>query len=277
MPTSRGSFGLLLLAIFAIAGCGGGVSVIGTQGSKGDGGPGGPGNPGDDLVGDDEISFDGSAPADAGPPIDPRCASGNPIGTGLACSVSGLTCPLGTITDCKGNVQTLECACQGQLWSCDPVPVLDCPPPPPPPSACPDPSTIYPGNECQVPLGQQCTSTEIPGGGCGGDVPPPETGPCTCTTTGWSCQTSLPPCLAPPPESCPSPYDVFANGYCNTPGLTCPGNPQPCGDQTYYDALQCEDGWVSIATTSCDLYPGDDAGVTYDASPAIFVDAGIQN
>src|SRR5271168_4805643 len=116
MRAIRRSRGLILFALVAVAGCGGGVSPIGTKGDDV-----GPGNPGDDLVGDDEIPADGG-PADDGPSIDPRCVSGAPIGTSFPCNVSGLTCPLGTISDCNGNQRTLECFCGGAAWSCDPVP-----------------------------------------------------------------------------------------------------------------------------------------------------------
>ncbi len=257
MLTTRRYGGLLLFAAFALAGCGGGVAVFGT---RGDGGPSGPGNPGDDLVGDDEIPVDGSVAEDAGPPVNPSCASGAPIGTGFACSAPGLVCPLGTISDCNGVMRTLDCSCDGSAWTCDPVPNLNCPPPVP----CPDPSTLYPGTPCYGPEGQQCISTDIPENACGG-LPPLIQGSCTCMTGGWSCPT---PATACPAElTCPDPSSVNANASCDAPGQTCPGNPQPCGTAVFYDAFECEsDSWVSVATTACDI--GDDAstGLILDAS-----------
>jgi hypothetical protein len=255
MRTIRGYRGLLVFLFVAVAGCGGGVSGIGTKG-----GDGGPGNPGDDLVGDDEIG-----PVQDGAPNDSRCATGDPIGTGLACSVSGLTCPLGTVSDCNGGMRTLECVCEGQSWSCDPVP-----PDPscPPPSSCPDPSTVYPGSGCGVPVGQQCASTEVASLGCGGELPPPTMGTCTCTTSGWRCPQDTVPCISPP-TSCPDPSGVYAGGYCTATGMTCSGNPQNCGGDIYYDALACQGNyWVTLARTTCDLYNEPDAdGLILDAAP----------
>jgi hypothetical protein len=265
MNTTRAR-GWLLFAFFAVAGCGGGnVQGAGGKGSGGsDGGEEastGTGFPGDDMLGgDDEIGVD-----DGGSPFDPQCASGNPIGTGLACSASGLVCPLGTIADCNGGQRTLDCVCEGNTWSCDQVTATPCPPP----TACPDPSTVYPGTGCDVPEGQQCLSTELSGPSCGSEPAPPVSGPCTCTTGGWSCPRNAPAC---PAQSCPGPYSVYANQYCTVPGLTCPGNPQTCGEQVYYDALECEGSyWVDVATTACDIDVADagvdEGGFFYDATP----------
>jgi hypothetical protein len=264
MNTTRAR-GWLLFAFFAVAGCGGGgVQGVGGKGSGGtDGGEEastGTGFPGDDMLGgDDEIGNDG------GSPFDPRCASGNPIGTGLACSGSGLVCPLGTIADCNGGQRTLDCVCEGNTWSCDPVTATPCPPP----TACPDPSTVYPGTGCEVPEGQQCLSTNLPGASCGGEPAPPVSGSCACTTGGWACPENLPNC---PAQACPGPYSVYANQYCMVPGLTCPGNPQTCGAQVYYDALECEGSyWVDVATTACDVdevdASADTGALIFDAAP----------
>jgi hypothetical protein len=261
--------GFLFPALFAFAGCGGGTGHFADI----DGGPGGPDNdaaPGDDSVtlpGDDVAPGDdiGPPPFDDGGPVDPRCASGSPIGTGLACGLAGLACPLGTVTDCNGNGRTLECFCNGTAWNCDPVPVApECPPP----TACPDPSTVYPGSGCDVAIGQQCVSTDIPSPGCGGELPPPMKGVCTCTSSGWSCPVMPTPC--PPPMACPDPYSVYEFTYCNSYGITCPGNPQTCGSQIYYDAFQCSNnGWESVATTFCGIDGGaEDAAAFLDAAPA---------
>jgi hypothetical protein len=263
MPTIRGCRCLLVFVLFAVAGCGGGVARIGTTG-----GDGGPVNPGDDLVGDDEIG-----PAQDGGPVDPRCASGNPIGTGLACSASGMVCPLGTISDCNGDVRTLECLCEGHSWSCEPVPAA---PSCPPPSACPDPSVLFPGAACNGLVGQLCASTEIPSSTCSGPPPPPVMGICTCTSSGWACPQAKMPCPSPPPSSCPDPFGVYAGGYCTASGMDCSGNPQSCGNQTYYDALECEGNyWVTLARTSCDLYYNEPDSDGYDAPYLLGLEAGV--
>jgi hypothetical protein len=265
MRTTRAYGGLLLFVACAVGGCGGGVGGFGTGG---DGGPGGPGscgshpcgNPGDDLVGDDEIPIDGGTPEDAAPPINPNCASGAPIGTGFACNAPGLVCPFGTISDCNGVSRMLDCSCDGSSWTCDPVPDLNCAPPVP----CPDPSTLYPGSPCYGPEGQQCVSTEVPAPSCGGEPPPPVEGVCTCTTGGWSCPTTALPCPSQPP--CPDPSSVYAGVGCSADGQTCPGNPQPCGMEVFYDAFQCEGSWVSVAATACDIG-------AFDASTGLILDA----
>jgi hypothetical protein len=252
MRTIRGRSGWLLVALLAVAGCGGGVSGIGTKG-----GDGGPGNPGDDAI----------APSEDGGSIDPRCVQGGFIGTGVACGFSGLTCPLGTVSDCNGGQRTLECSCDGETWSCDPVTRVDCSPPP---SACPDPSNLYPGSPCAGPTGQQCVSTDIPSDNCGQELMVPIKGICTCTNGGWSCPVAHPDCQPPPVQACPSPYGVYSGNYCDSPGLSCPGDPQNCGDQVYYDALQCQGStWVSVATTICEI--ADDGGESFDAP--IFFDS----
>ncbi len=254
--------GFLVTAFLALAGCGGGTGHFASTGD--DGGP----PPGDDILGDDALP-----PAGDGGPIDPRCASGSPIGTGFACGASGLSCPLGTITDCNGNPRTLQCFCDGAQWTCERVPTSDCAPP----TSCPDPSTIYPGTSCSVSIGQTCYSTDIPSYGCGGSMPPPSSGTCTCTPNGWSCpQGPVPPCIAPQP--CPDPYTVYPNTYCNSEGLTCSGNPSGCGGQVYYDALLCKGGsWLDVAPTYCDIYDGggyEDVTYAYDA-PYYLYDGGV--
>jgi hypothetical protein len=115
MNTTRAR-GWLLFALFVVAGCGGGnVQGVGGNGGGTGGGEEASTGPGDDMVGSDaEIGFN-----DGGSPIDPRCASGSPIGTGLACSASGLVCPLGTIADCNGGQRTIDCFCEGNTWSCE--------------------------------------------------------------------------------------------------------------------------------------------------------------
>ncbi len=272
MRTSLRIGGFLVSAVIVLAGCGGGT---GHFAPTGDGGPVNP--PGDDIApgddvapppGDDIAPGDDIGPSEDGGPIDPRCASGSPIGTGFACGSPGLSCPLGTVTDCQGTMQTLECSCDGKQWSCDPVPVQSkCVPPPVP---CPDPSALYQGSACGL-VGQECYSTVIPPFSCGGGIPiPPMSGNCTCTTDGWSCPVATPAC--PPPPMCPDPYTVYAFTYCNNQyGVTCPGNPQTCGSQVFYDAFQCSgNSWVSVAATACDI-AGFDGG---EGDAPFFIEGG---
>ena len=263
MRTTRRYGGLPLFVAFVVAGCGGVVPGFGT---KGDGGPSScgtgscPPNPGDDVVGDDEIPSDGGPVEDGGPPVNPSCASGAPIGSGFACGPSGLVCPLGTVSDCNGNTRTLNCSCDGSTWTCDPVPELNCPAPVP----CPDPSTLYPGDSCYGAEGQHCISTDIPAFTCNSDTPPPTKGLCVCTMGSWSCPTTTPSCPAQPP-ACPDPFSVYASESCPAEGMKCPGNPQPCGAEVFYDAFDCEGGyWVSVATTACDVDAS--TGLIFDAS-----------
>jgi hypothetical protein len=246
---NRRSRGLPLWVLLAVAGCGGGVGGIRQ--------PGDDGAPGDRIVGDDAgILFNDGSVDDGG--VDLRCASGSPVGTGQACGAAGLMCPLGTLTDCNGNVRTLECLCNGNVWTCDPVTTGACEPPPPPP-ACPDPSTLVPGSSC-APDNQQCVSTDIFASACGIETK----AICQCVTGAWSCPfPPLPVCPPPPPPpsgSCPDPYSLYSGQSCTTQGI-CSGNPTDCSGQVYYDALECESGtWVTIAATACDIGEAIDAG-----------------
>jgi hypothetical protein len=265
MRLNRRSGGLLLLLLLALAGCGSAVGGIRAPG--GDGGPGG-GSVGDDA----EIIFEDGSSGGGG--IDPRCASGSPVGTGQACGPAGLICPLGSLTDCNGNVRTLECTCDGRLWSCPPVtpPVCELPPPPPP-TGCPDPSTLLPGSPCSTPENIQCVSTDIPGPNCGDQAPFLTKAECQCFEGAWQCPSnpiSCPPPPPPPPTTCPDPSNVYSGESCTTIGGNCSGNPTYCFGAVFYDALTCVSGtWVTVATTVCDGEGAFDAGVEYtDASVA---------
>jgi hypothetical protein len=70
--------------------------------------------------------------------------------------------------------------------------------------------------------------------------------------------------MVPPPPSngCPDPSSVYAGETCSSaPGLSCSGNPSPCGGAIFYDALACVSGsWVSVATTVCEIGGDIDAG-----------------
>ncbi len=71
---------------------------------------------------------------------------------------------------------------------------------------------------------------------------------------------------------------MYSYGYCsNQEGQVCPGNPQNCGGEIYYDALECEGSWVPIATTTCALYEGEDASTPFygDAGYPYALDAGV--
>jgi hypothetical protein len=236
MRRTLGSRRALLFALFAVGGCGGGVGHIGSS----DGG--GPGDEGG-------ISFvdDGGLP--------PNCAAESPIGTGQACGSAGLTCPLGTLKNCDGTLHTLECRCDGSVWTCDPVTPERCPPP----SACPDPSTLVPGSSCDVPESQQCVTLDVAVPNCGGLPPSPTKAVCQCIGGAWSCPIGpVPTCAPPPPGPCPDPSNVYAGQSCNSAG-TCAGNPTYCSGDLYYDALDCVSGqWVTVAATQCDIYGSDE-------------------
>lgn len=240
MRTLRGIRGSLLVASLALAACSGSVSGIAH--------PTPPTDPGDDI-GDDAVS-DGGGPGDDGS-LDSGCTSEAPIGTGFACSTAGLSCPLGTLTDCNGDSKTLQCSCTGQSWACDPVTTVACPAP----AACPDPSQVSPGGPCANPAGQVCNSTDFPVANCGGSEPPPALASCQCLQGTWSCELPVTdPCISPPAQTCPDPNSVAAGGYCNVSGQDCPGNPTYCDGQVYYDALVCAGtSWLTVATTDCDL------------------------
>jgi hypothetical protein len=244
-----------LFALFAVAGCGGGVSGAIDR----DAGPGS----GDDA--------NDTPPSDGGP-VNPNCPAKSHVSDGLSCSLSGLVCPSSqTSVDCQGNATSLACFCDGESWTCEQASQLNCPA-----ETCPAPQTVYPGGNClSAGLGNECSSTNITYIGCGGpgDVPKTVSGSCDCTSSGWSCPLSVPPC--PPPVSCPDPYSVYPYESCYSGGMVCQGNPKNCGGTTYYDALQCEGYWVPVATTTCAISGYEDASVSYDSgNPFAGSDAG---
>jgi hypothetical protein len=245
-----------LFALFALAGCGGSVSGVGEQ----DAGHG----PGDDTR---------DPPPDGGA-MNSNCPAKSHVFDGNACNLSGLVCPSSlTSLDCQGNAKSLACFCDGESWTCEQAAPTNCPA-----QTCPSPQSIYPGAYClSSGLGSSCTSSNVPYAGCGGllEGSGTVTASCSCTSSGWSCPISVPPC--PPPQSCPDPYSVYPYQTCYAGGMVCPGNPQNCDGDTYYDALQCEGYWVPVATTTCaiggyeDGGPGIfDAGVSYDAGAPQF-------
>jgi hypothetical protein len=126
----------------------------------------------------------------------------------------------------------------------------------PAPAACPAASTIVSGGSCS-------TSSEL---GCSSAIPIPTCGggndgfvTCTCLGGAWSCpDVGEPDCTdaapPPPPPTCPDPTQVNVGVSCAASGLDCPGNPQPCGQETFYDSFQCTAGaWVRTVATDCDV------------------------
>jgi hypothetical protein len=123
-------------------------------------------------------------------------------------------------------------------------------------NSCPTPAAVVAGAACSVPAGFGCTS-EIPIFTCGGG----DEGFVSCTCDGgiWSCaDPGSPDCVdAAPPPTCPDPTKVNVGIPCMGPGLECPGNPAPCGQETFYDVFQCMSGaWVRTVATACDVDGG---------------------
>jgi hypothetical protein len=239
------AFHEILIPLFAlsIAGCGGSVSGVGDR----DAGPG----PGDDA--NDTPPYDGG-------PVNPNCPAKSQVNDGYSCSLSGLVCPSSqTSVDCQGNATSLACFCDGEGWSCEQAPPPNCPV-----STCPPPQSVYPGGFC-VPTASEttiaCSSKDVPSTGCDGEATV-ASGLCFCTVSGWTCPPVSPSCPPPPPPTCPDPYSVSVYQPCYANGLVCPGDPQNCEGDTYYDAFQCEGYWVPVATTQCNI-GGDDASVGY--------------
>jgi hypothetical protein len=195
----------------------------------------------------------------------PICPAPSQVFPGDSCNTSLGTCTSSHIPvfGCggtpTGSVTTGTCNCTANGWSC-PEAIPACAP------VCPVASAVLPGGACG-PIGQTCTSTNVAQMNCNGGAPI-TSAPCTCTASRWSCVQEEPACL--PPTKCPAPDSVRSYASCYQTGLTCAGNPQYCGGDTYYDALQCNGYWVPVATTTCDLPgPAYDGGLE-DAAPPIF-------
>jgi hypothetical protein len=201
----------------------------------------------------------------APPCAPPICPAPAQVFPGAACNADLGTCSSSNLPtiDCNGTVRgstgTGSCTCTASGWSC-PEAIPACAP------ACPNPGQVFPGGTCG-PIGEGCPSTNVPQMNCNGVGSDLIIASCTCTAQGWSCPQITPDCL--PPPQCPDPAGVRSGGDC-TPngGLTCPGNPQYCGGDIYYDALQCNGYWFPIATTVCNVG---------DADGGFFEDAAIYN
>jgi hypothetical protein len=261
MRSSLASPTALLVALFAVAGCGGSVS-----GAERDAGPG------------DDSGVE--PPGDAGP-VNPACPAQGGVSEGAMCTVSGLVCPeSAAVYDCQGNAESLACFCDGESWTCQQASTSGCPF-----QTCLPPYDIFPGDSCVALTGPQsmCPSSNVPFAGCSGvsQEPSTMTGMCDCTTSGWSCPTELPTCVVDPPPSCPSPSAISRFGFCSAIGMTCPANPQDCDGQTYFDTYECQNDpfggdivteyWIPVATTACDV--SGDAGVVYPSFDGAVVDA----
>jgi hypothetical protein len=112
------------------------------------------------------------------------------------------------------------------------------------------------GAACSASSGLGCTS-EIPIVACGGANEGFVT--CTCLSGAWSCADPGPPLCndAQPPPVCPDPTMVNVGIPCMGPGLQCPGNPAPCGQETFYDVFECTAGtWTRTVATACDVDGG---------------------
>lgn len=83
---------------------------------------------------------------------------------------------------------------------------------------------------------------------------------CNCVSGQWQCAQGAPACPADAGSLCPAPAQVLTGGACEPPQAICPGNPQVCGSQTFYDELQCIDGaWQPLVETVCDVDASADA------------------
>ena len=133
---------------------------------------------------------------------------------------------------------------------------IRCPPPP----TCPPLAMVHAGGSCSVSPTMMCPSA-TPVYGCTGAV----LGylPCQCPQGQWACQQATPlACVdaSPPPSTCPDAGTLMEGALCSDNGLSCRGNPTPCGGTVFYDALQCDGSkFVTVAMTVCGIDGGADA------------------
>ena len=196
----------------------------------------------------------GDGGGDDGP--NPNCPAASTIDNGVSCGDPGLSCPgaYGQPT-CNGPQVPVQCTCTSGQWQC---PVLagggiECPPPP---TSCPPPSLVTAGAYCSTDSSLSCQSN-IPIQGCNGTTDGYVY--CECFNNSWSCaEPGAPLCPVDASVPCPPPDSTYAGQTCaDTSGDTCGGDPQTCGGQTVYDALQCQNGvWTVVASTSCSVDGG---------------------
>lgn len=193
-------------------------------------------------------------PGDAGDGGNPACPAPAVVAAAGSCSDPGLTCSGAVdVPTCNGTGGTtlVQCTCSNGVWQC---PVfaggIDCPAPPP---TCPEPAQVVPNGSCIPDPGLTCLSN-IPIVDCAGQ--PSGFVSCTCEAAGWSCEAPGPFCPADAGD-CPPADSTFAGQACNYTATICSGDPQSCGGQIDYDALQCTGGvWTVVAATACDVDGG---------------------
>ncbi len=191
-------------------------------------------------------------PGDAGDGGNPACPSPGVVGAAGSCDDPGLTCS-GTVDlpTCNGagSTTSVQCTCNSGAWQC-PVFAGSCPAPP---NSCPLPSLVQANDVCSPYPGLSCLSG-IPIVGCDGQ--PMGYVTCTCLNDSWSCDSPTPLCPVDA-GGCPPPDSTYAGQGCDYYAGTCGGDPQACGGQTLYDALQCSAGvWTVVAATVCDVDAG---------------------
>jgi hypothetical protein len=190
---------------------------------------------------------------DGGDGGNPACPAPGIVGSAGSCSDPGLMCSSALVLPTCGDGGTgtsfLTCTCSNGAWSCPDIPI-QCPGPPHP---CPEPAQIVPNGSCTSDPGLSCLSN-IPIVGCDGE--PHGYVSCTCESGGWSCDSPSPLCPVDA-GGCPPPDSTFAGQGCAYYAGTCGGDPQSCGGETLYDALQCSAGvWTVVASTQCDVDAG---------------------
>jgi hypothetical protein len=194
-------------------------------------------------------------PGDAGDGGNPACPTPAVVGASGSCNDPGLTCSGSvSVPSCNstGSTTLVQCTCNSGVWQC---PVfsggIECPAPPP---ACPLPAQVQANDLCTPYPGLSCLS-DIPIVGCDGQ--PMGYVSCTCPNGSWSCETPTPLCPVDA-GGCPPPDSTFAGQGCAYYAGTCGGDPQICGGQVLYDALQCNAGvWTVVAQTACDVDGGE--------------------
>jgi hypothetical protein len=110
------------------------------------------------------------------------------------------------------------------------------------------PGAVLPGASCSTPPALKCQTTAVKTTCQDVYIA------CTCAAGAWSCDD---PCPDASGGSCPPPGKVNVGIACMAPGLVCPGNPEPCGQETFFDVFQCLSGsWTRTVATACDVDGG---------------------